>query len=372
MLGVLSWWQLSPPSDPQLKQQQQIDSLLHEANKGSIANNDTEAINIYKQILSIDANNQTALQKINELQQNKPPSQTAYKDLMDGASRAYDKGNYSQAKGLYKDALAQKPGDTAAKNGIENANQQLNKPKVPAGMVYVAGGSFTMGCTSEQGDDCDGDEEPHEVTLSDFYISKYEVTNAEYAEFLNAKGNQTEGGKTWLDIADEYCNIAKKGSRYVAKSGYENHPVIEVTWYGAAAYAKWKGGRLPTEAEWEYAARGGKKQKATKYAGSNNIATAAWYSGNSGATTHPVGSKQPNELGLYDMSGNVWEWCSDWYAKDYYSGSPLSNPKGAASGSRRVLRGGSWSNYPRGCRVAIRGINGPDDSGDDIGFRICL
>ncbi len=241
---------------------------------------------------------------------------------------------------------------------------------VPQGMVLVKGGTFTMGCTSEQGDDCDSDEKPaHQVSLSDFFISKYEVTNAEYAEFLNAKGNQTEGGKTWLDIESSSCDIEKQGSRYSAKSGYANHPVREVTWYGATAYAKWKGMRLPTEAEWEYAARGGQEMRSTKYAGSNDLDKVAWYSTTTGYSgTKEVGTKSSNELGLYDMSGNVWEWCSDW--KGDYSSSSAHNPTGPSSGSYRVLRGGSWDSNPTRCRVAHRSSHFPTFSYYHVGFRL--
>jgi formylglycine-generating enzyme required for sulfatase activity len=128
--------------------------------------------------------------------------------------------------------------------------------------------------------------------------------------------------------------------------------------------------RLPTEAEWEYAARGGNKSRGYKYAGSNNIDEVAWYWENSGNKTHPVGTKQANELGLYDMSGNVGEWCSDWYDGYYYSDSLQRNPQGPLSGSARVIRGGSWYNDARICQVAYRFNNSPDGSNGDLGFRL--
>jgi formylglycine-generating enzyme required for sulfatase activity len=129
------------------------------------------------------------------------------------------------------------------------------------------------------------------------------------------------------------------------------------------------GYRLPTEAEWEYAARGGNKSRGYKYAGSNNIAEVAWYSSNSNHKTHPVGQKQPNELGIYDMSGNVWEWCNDRYDKNYYKNSPRNNPQGPKSGNSYVLRGGSWNNYGYYCRVANRDRYSRNLSYYDIGFR---
>ncbi len=205
-------------------------------------------------------------------------------------------------------------------------------------MVYVAGGTFMMG-----GDYYDDEKPLHKVHVDDFYMDKYEVTNAQYCQFLNEKGNQREGGEIWLDTKDSNCKIVKRGGRYVPVSGYANHPVIEVSWYGARAYANWAGKRLPTEAEWEYACRGGNKSKGYIFSGSNSADSVAWYDENSGGRTHPVGTKQPNELGLYDMSGNVWEWCADWYSSDYYSKSPYENPTGPSSGDYHVLRGGSYS-----------------------------
>ncbi len=231
-------------------------------------------------------------------------------------------------------------------------------------MIYVQGGTFLMG--SNESDD----EKPiHKVYVKDFYMDKYEVTNAQFCKFLNEKGNQTEGGAEWLDIKDEQCKIVKQGSKYGPVSGYDNHPVIEVSWYGANAYANWAGKRLPTEAEWEYAARGGNKSKGYTYSGSNDVGSVAWYDGNSGNKTHPVGTKQSNELGLYDMSGNVWEWCADWYASDYYSNSPYENPTGPASGDYRVLRGGSWDNDAYRARCANRGDYYPHHSFSTVGFR---
>ncbi len=232
--------------------------------------------------------------------------------------------------------------------------------------IFVKGGTFMMG--SPEGEGETWEKPQHKVTVSDFYIGKYEVTNAQYAEFLNAKGNQTEGGYTWLDINDEYCQIEKVGDKFQAKSGKDNYPVIEVTWYGARAYAQWVGGRLPTEAEWEYAARGGNKSNGYKYSGSNTIDDVAWYWNNSSDRTKQVGTKQSNELGIYDMSGNVWEWCNDWYGG--YSSDAQTNPQGPDTGGDPVLRGGSWGGIASYCRVAYRLYNYPYSSFADYGFRV--
>ncbi len=209
----------------------------------------------------------------------------------------------------------------------------------PPGMVYVEGGIFQMGSNSG-----DGDEKPvHTVTVKSFFMDKTEVTQAEYRRVMG-----------------------KNPSNF---SGCDECPVETVSWDDAMSYAHKVGKRLPTEAEWEYAARGGNQSKGTIYSGSNDLGSVGWYSDNSGSKTHPVGQKQPNELGLYDMSGNVWEWCADWYAGDYYSQSPGVNPPGPASGPNRVLRGGSWLNVGYYCRVANRSWSLPVLRDLNLGFR---
>jgi len=212
----------------------------------------------------------------------------------------------------------------------------------PTGMVFVAGGTFQMGSSSG-----DSDEKPiHTVTVSSFFMDKTEVTQAEYRKVM---------GKTPSHFR-----------------GCDDCPVEKVSWHDANAYAKKVGKRLPTEAEWEYAARRGNKSKGYTYSGSNDLDAVAWYSNNSGSKTHPVAQKQPNKLGLYDMSGNVWEWCSDWYDEGYYSGSPQTDPQGSNSGKKRVLRGGCWYYGAYYCRVADRdgllsGRRGHSSAG---GFRL--
>ena len=218
-------------------------------------------------------------------------------------------------------------------------------------MVFVEGGTFQMGATSEQGSDAYGDEKPvHSVTLSDFYIGKYEVTQAQ-----------------WKAV------MGKNPSHFTGK---DNRPVENVSWEDMHKFIKklnqltGKRYRLPTEAEWEYAARGGKKSQGYKYAGGNSIDKVAWYRDNSGDKTHPVGKKQPNELGLYDMSGNVYEWCQDWYGD--YSSSAQTNPTGPSRGSDRVLRGGGLYSFAGFCRVAHRDPDNPSDGSLSSGFRLVL
>ncbi len=215
-------------------------------------------------------------------------------------------------------------------------------------MVFVKGGRFKMGATAEQGKDAYKDEKPvHSVTVSDFYIGKYEVTQAQWEAVMGKNPSYFKG---------------------------DNHPVENVSWNDVQKFIKklnaktGKRYRLPTEAEWEYAARGGDQSKGYKYSGSNDIGSVAWYTNNSGKQTHPVGQKQPNELGLYDMSGNVYEWCSDWYGR--YSSGLQTNPTGPAKGSDRVLRGASWNILAWCCRVSDRSHISPSGRGSYYGFRL--
>lgn len=239
--------------------------------------------------------------------------------------------------------------------------------------VKVEGGSFEMGSSSGE---CD-ESAVYQVTLDGFSMSKYEITNKQYCIFLNEEGNLSEGGVEWIDLKNSYINKKRLG-RYTVKPRYEDHPVVFVSWYGARAYCTWlsskirKEVRLPTEAEWEYAARGGKKSKGYTYSGSNTIGEVAWYHDNSSKKVHKVGGKSPNELGLYDMSGNVWEWCSDWYVEYYYSSSPSRNSKGVSLRNYKVIRGGSWIYEPSFCRVACSNGSAPDTRLYDIGFRVAL
>ena len=217
-------------------------------------------------------------------------------------------------------------------------------------MVKVEAGSFNMGATPEM-QDPDTDEKPvHRVTLTNnYYIGKYEVTQALWKIVMGSNPSNSKG---------------------------DNLPVENVSWNNCQKFISklnkltGKSFRLPTEAEWEYAARGGNKSRGYQYSGSNTIGDVAWYDGNSGSKTHAVGTKQPNELGAFDMTGNVWEWCQDWHGR--YSSSPQTNPTGAVSGSGRVYRGGSRC-YPAGyCRCSCRFDGTPDFRNGDLGLRLVL
>ena len=230
------------------------------------------------------------------------------------------------------------------------SSQTFTANGVSFDMMYVKGGTFTMGATSEQGSDADDNGKPtHRVTLSSFYIGKYEVTQALWKAVMGNNPSHWKG---------------------------DNLPVECVSWDDCQDFIRkltaltGKNFRLPTEAEWEFAARGGNNSRGYKYAGSNNIGDVAWYDGNSGDKTHAVGTKSPNELGIYDMSGNVWEWCQDWIGS--YSSASQTNPTGASSGSYRVLRGGCWDYNARSCRSSHRYLNAPNHRFNDDGLRLVL
>jgi formylglycine-generating enzyme required for sulfatase activity len=247
-------------------------------------------------------------------------------------------------------------------------------------MINIKGGTFTMGCTDEQGSDCYSGEKPaHQVALSDYAIGKTEVTVGQYMAFVEAtKSHYPE----WLEENSQY-NLNTGTDDHYKKLGTAlqnpNNPIVGISWNDAVAYCQWlsqKTGRkyrLPSEAEWEYAARGGEKSLGSgyKYAGSNNLDDVAWYTDNSGAKTHGVAQKKPNALGIYDLSGNVYEWCSDWYGNYEDTGKPVLDPVGPGSGSFRVFRGGSWLSLARDCRVSYRNYYGaPVIRSNDLGFRL--
>jgi formylglycine-generating enzyme required for sulfatase activity len=225
-------------------------------------------------------------------------------------------------------------------------------------MVRVSGGTFTMGCSKSRDSDADDDESPeHQVTLSTYSIGETEVTQELWEAVMGSNPSKFKGAK---------------------------RPVEQVRWNDCQEFieklnkATGKTFRLPTEAEWEYAARGGNKSKGYKYSGSNDIESVAWYDKNSyykGESspdygTHEVATKRPNELGLYDMSGNVYEWCNDW--KGDYSSASQTNPKGPGSGQYRVIRGGGWNDGAGGCRSSCRVYITHDDKSPDLGLRLVL
>ena len=247
-------------------------------------------------------------------------------------------------------------------------------------MVYVEGGTFLMGAQTSSSSsanydsDANSNESPvHSVTLSSYYIGKYEVTQQLWEYVMNYTGAVADGtilsavaSDPWLDDSNPSSTYGKGDyypAYYVSYEDIVNHFIPRLNKITGKTY------RLPTEAEWEYAARGGNQSKGYKYSGSNTVGDVAWYAANS-SSIHQVGTKQANELGIYDMSGNVSEWCSDWYGSNYYSSSSQTNPTGPTSGSNRVLRGGSWDCNAQSCRVSNRYYYHPSDRYRMHGFRL--
>ena len=212
-------------------------------------------------------------------------------------------------------------------------------------MVKVKGGTFKMG--SNDSEALDREKPVHSVTLSDYYIGETEVTQELWEVVMGTNTSYYSGSTKPVEMVS-WDDCQKFINKLNDLTGLEF--------------------RLPTEAEWEYAARGGNKSKGYKYAGSNTIDEVAWYYDNLSSSTHPVGTKSPNELGIYDMSGNVWEWCSDWYA--IYTSVSQTNPTGPSTGSFRVFRGGGWNSSAQFCRVAHRGYGTPDIRNSNLGFRL--
>jgi len=301
----------------------------------------------------------------------------------------------------------------------EPAQNEVTSPHITPEMVLIKGGTFQMGDLSIHGacEPCNPILPLHEVTITkDFYMSKYEVTNSEYVKFLNDVGNQA-GPEGWpyinMDEDSRHSGIefiiaptgdskdfpfehrAPNTGNFKVKSGYENRPVVFLIWYGAVAYCNWlseqegfapvygadpdsedpanwltkNGYRLPTEAEWEYACRAG--TNTNFYWGDEMDEDYCWCATHSGQNLHEVGQKKPKSYGLYDMSGNVYEWCSDWYDEDYYEISPSNNPVGPASGSRRATRGGDWCSGGCNCESGFRTDISPDSALVVLGFRLC-
>ena len=283
------------------------------------------------------------------------------------------------------------PDRSESKSLYVNKNQESRAQFnwTPDNMIYVEGGSFMMGSNSD-----DEDEKPvHRVTLRPFYIGKFEVTQVEYAKFMQPSPNWA--GKWGLGdnypaynaswyASLKYCNLRSlaEGLTPCYRIAGSTNPTAwgpvptskNATWDSVVCDFNANGYRLPTEAEWEFAARGGTMSKGYQYAGSNDPDNVAWYSGN--IYSHSGGSKlvgtlAPNELGICDMGGNLWEWCWDWYSSSYYSSSPKDNPTGPKTGEYRLVRGASWGSESIYCRASNRGYGSQTRSNEYFGFRLC-
>lgn len=256
---------------------------------------------------------------------------------------------------------------------LANSDQEKLGEDLCLSLVKVAGGTYQMRKQA--------DEAGHSITLSDFYLGQYPITVAQYLQFANATNSHYP---EWLEEGSSY-NIYHGTEDYYKQLGealtHPLHPVVGVSWHDAVAYCEWlsektnRNYRLPSESEWEFAARGGPCSKDFPYAGSHKLKEVAWYDHNSNGETKEVGLKLPNELGIYDMSGNVWEWCQDHWQDDQeqipQDGSPwLDAEKAADSRALRVFRGGSWYNFDFNCRVSNRGGFNAANGYVNVGFRV--
>ena len=276
------------------------------------------------------------------------------------------------------------PGATEIPNdGIEQACDGSDLV-IPAGMVYIPAGTFEMGDSFSEGG---SDELPvHTITLDSFFMSIYEITNQQYCDYLNsaypaqikvdsnvvyASGDGTNSNP-YCDTNTADSRIVWDGANFSVLSGYEDHPMVAVAWYGADAYCDYYGYSLPTEAQWEYAARGG--LTGARYPWGDTIDCSLANHDNCIGATTPVGSYPAgaNNYGLYDMAGNVLELCNDWYGVSYYSISPDTNPTGPATGNYHIHRGGGWLVNASYCRVAKRNYSVPFNRSNVVGFRVCL
>ena len=268
--------------------------------------------------------------------------------LLDQNERLKKENLYLKGEVAAENKNLSKP--VAKASAITKLTRQEAAKEIEDNMVKVDAGVFTMGCANEQDADCYYWEKPsHAIKISSFYMNKFDVTQ-----------------KEWIAVMD-------------SNPGYtpcSDCPVENISWQETILFINrlnnlsGKHYRLPTEAEWEYAARGGSKSGGYKYSGSNDAFLVSWHDKNSDKQTHPVGQLQPNELGLYDMSGNVWQWCADWFEADYYKNGTADNPKGPFGDSYKVCRGGSWWSEAKDGRVSNRDRYPIDGRDDDVGFRL--
>ena len=362
-------WNSTKEGEKQLWQEEQDRKAKEEQYKAEITKADTafskkqyqEAIKFYTNSLifkdDIYPKNQiTKAQQIidqerNAKEQEEKAKEKAYQEIISKADHSLNEKKFEVAIELYKGALnildEQYPKDQLlAIKLIQNEEIRLKAvQELDKYWINVDAGTFKMGCLRNDPSCLKYEEPVHEVAISTFKISKYEVTNSQYKIYCQVKGKKEP-------------------------QGLDSIPATNISWNEAVNYAEWLGCRLPTEAEWEYAARGGVKNKKYIYSGSSDLDEIAWYHDNSSNSVHIVGKKLPNTIGIFDMSGNVWEWCSDWFG-DYKDNSDI-DPKGPSTGTQRVKRGGSCSdtNFEIDLRVTNRSSEPPESTFYNLGFRL--
>ena len=284
------------------------------------------------------------------------------------AKEAFNGNDYITAHKYLTEAVTLDPKNQESKQMMKECILKLSSNYITPNLVSIPAGTFGMG--DDNGND---DEKPqHQVSLNSFLLGKTEITNKLFVIFLNAFDCSASGIINNISVIDlsKNKNIIYDNGIFKIGVDSENLPVTGVTWNGANMFCKTFFGRLPTEAEWEYSASGSDKYI---YSGSDDLNEIAWYKENSSGRLNNVGTKKPNAFGIYDLSGNVWEWCSDFYDKAYYKRSPLKNPKGPENGSTKVIRGGDFTCSKESLRNKFRSnTNISGSTGDAIGFRICI
>jgi formylglycine-generating enzyme required for sulfatase activity len=284
------------------------------------------------------------------------------------AKKEFTGNDYMNAHRDLLKVVAQNPKNSEARQMMKDCIIKISDLYIKPDLVIIPAGTFVMG-----NDAGGGDEKPqHSVTLSSFQLSKTEITNKQFVVFLNALGCAGSGTINNIKIIDLSRNkkIVFENGIFKTGSDSENLPVTGVTWSGADLFCKTFSGRLPTEAEWEYSAMGGENNV---YSGSNELNEIAWFKENSSGQLNNVGTKKPNGYGIYDLTGNVWEWCYDFYDKTYYKSSAPLNPLGPVSGSNKVIRGGDYLSPKESLSNKFRSnSNIAGTTGDVIGFRICI
>jgi formylglycine-generating enzyme required for sulfatase activity len=274
-----------------------------------------------------------------------------YKESVAEGDKLFKAGDYSEAIKAYEVALSYKSGDAYCLKQIEKCKEKETIAQIVKSRKSIAAGSFTMG--NDQG--FSNERPTRTVTLSAFKMMNSEVTVAQYRAFAKANGRSMPAAPAW-------------GWR-------DNDPMVNISWAEATDFCKWVGGRLPTEAEWEYAAKGGNMSSGFKYSGGNALNAIGWYNSNAGKSPKKIRSLKANELGLYDLTGNVAEWCSDWYGRKYYGEGVSNNPKGPSSGSKKIIRGGNYLSSPNingedQLSLSYRNSRAPNTRESWLGFRV--